>query len=361
MIKTIKETLKYASGLVKIFDTKTPAQFIFFVTNYCNARCRHCFYWKELEKKKDKELSLKEIKKISQSMGKIFWLFISGGEPFLREDLVQICQTFYKNNQPRSIIIPTNGILVEKIISDVKKIAFSCPKAKLVVQISIDEIEAKHDKIRGFPGNFVKIKQLVPQLKKLQLKYKNLGIQANIVFCQYNQDRIIEIYDYIYDKFRIDNICISLVRGEPREIGAKNVDLKKYWQAHQHLRQTKRFKHYTPLLSYLITKKEDMQVEIFLKSLKEKKPTIPCLATQQTAVLYPNGDLGVCELLKEKYGNLRKVDYDFNQLWQSVKVKKIREKFAGCYCTQECVYTVNVFLNPRAWPMFLKYLVFGKI
>lgn len=361
MMNTIKETLKYAKGLAKIWDKETPAELIFFVTTRCNARCRHCFYWRELNKKIKEELSLDEIKKISRSMGKIFWLFISGGEPFLREDLVQICQTFYQNNQPKSIILPTNGILVKKIIKDAEAIAKSCPKAKLVIQISIDEIGARHDKIRGFSGNFAKIEELVPKLKRLQAKYSNLAIQANIVFCKYNQDRIIKIYDYIYDKFGIDNICLSLIRGEPKEIGASKVDLKKFWLAHQHIRKTRRFAHYTPILSCLITKKEDMQVEAFLKSFKEKEAVIPCLATRQTVVLYPNGDLTVCELRREKYGNLREVNYDFSKLWQSSKVKKLREKVASCYCTQECVYTANVFLNPRAWPMFLKYLILGKL
>ena len=294
-------------------------------------------------------------------MGKIFWFFVSGGEPFLRQDLVQICQTFYKNNQPKSIIIPTNGILVEKIIKDVEKIAGSCPQAKIVIQVSIDEIGTRHDQIRGFPGNFAKIKKLMPKLKSLQAKYKNLAIQANIVFCRYNQERIIKIYDYIYKKFGIDNICISLVRGEPKEIGAKDVDLKKYWHAHQHLRKTHRFAHYTPILSYLITKKEDMQVEVFLKSFKEKRAVIPCLATRQTVVLYPNGDLAVCELRQERYGNLREVNYNFAKLWHSPQAQKLREKVSGCFCTQECVYTANVFLNPWVWPMFLKYLIFGRI
>lgn len=360
-MKILKETLEYAYGLTKIWDKDTPAQLIFFVTNRCNARCRHCFYWKELNRKREDELSLEEIKKISKSMGRLIWFFLSGGEPFVRKDLVQICQTFYQNNQPKSIIIPTNGTLVNKIIKDVAAIAGFCPRAKLVIQISIDEIGGKHDKIRGVPGNFAKIEELIPKLKRLQKRHPNLAIQANIVFCAYNQDRVIEIYDYIYEKFGIDNICLSLVRGNPREIGAGDVDLGKYWQAHQYLRKTQRFAQYTPILSHLITKKEDMQIEVFLKSFKEKKAIIPCLVAKQTVILQPNGDLSLCEMRPEKFGNLREVDYDFAKLWQGQRKDKLRERVKGCYCTQECVYTTNVFLNPKVWPMFLKYILFKKI
>ncbi|MFC1727331.1 radical SAM/SPASM domain-containing protein [Patescibacteria group bacterium] len=360
-MKLITETFKYASGLTKIWDKQMPSQLIFFVTNRCNGRCPYCFYWRELNKKNDQELSLREIKKISQSMGRLLWFFVSGGEPFLRKDLVQICQTFYKNNHPNSIVIPTNGILVDKIVKDMGMIAKTCPKAKVLVQISIDEIGNKHDKIRQVPGNFAKIESLIPQLKLLQKKYSNLAVQANIVFCSENQNRINQIIDRIYDQFKVDNICLSLIRGEPKEIGTKNIDLKKYLSAHHHLRKKERFVQYTSILSHLITKKEDMHVSIFLKSLKEKKAIVPCLATRQSVVLSPTGDLMVCELRAEKYGNLREVDYDFPKLWRSPKVEKIRKRVKGCYCTQECVYTTNVFLNPLAWPRFLKYLLVSRI
>lgn len=304
---------------------------------------------------------MEEIRKISKSMGRIFWFFLSGGEPFLREDLPQICQTFYQNNQPKSMVIPTNGILVEKIAKDVEKICQGCPGAKVVIQISIDEIGERHDKIRGVPGNFAKIEKLVSELKKLQAKYKNLAIQANIVFCKFNEDRTIKIYNYIYKNLGVDNICLSLIRGNPKEVGAADVDLKKYWEAHQYLRKTKRFKQYTNILSHLITKKEEMQIEVFLSSFKKNRAIIPCLVGRQSAVLYPNGDLVFCELRPERYGNLREVDYDFSKLWQSQRAEELRRKVKGCWCTQECVYTANVFLNPLVWPMFLKYLILKRL
>ena len=258
-------------------------------------------------------------------------------------------------------MIPTNGLLPEKIADDTEEICKLCPDTKIVLQLSIDEIGRKHDVLRGVKGNFEKINRLIPMLKSIKKKYKNLGLQANVVFTAFNQNRVIEIYDYLYDRFDLDNICLSLVRGNSKEVGAKNVDLKKYIKAHKHMQKLKRFKHYSGLLSYLITKKEDMQVDMFVKSKKENKAVIKCLAGSQSAVLYPAGDLALCELRGERFGNLRDVNYDFNKLWMSEKAKKIRKLVDCCFCTQECVYTTNVFLNPSAWPTFLKYLAFKKI
>ena len=42
-----------------------PSYVIFFITSKCNARCRFCFYWKNIEESdKKKELDLEEIEKI---------------------------------------------------------------------------------------------------------------------------------------------------------------------------------------------------------------------------------------------------------------------------------------------------------
>jgi MoaA/NifB/PqqE/SkfB family radical SAM enzyme len=360
-MNAISETLEYASGLSKIWDRQTPSQLIFFVTNRCNGHCPHCFYWRELNHKSDQELSVAEIQKISRSIGRLFWLFISGGEPFLRADLPEICRIFYENNRPRSIVIPTNGLLVEKIIQSVGKIATDCPTAKIVVQISIDEIGPLHDRMRAVSGNFAKIQQLIPKLKRLKQSHSNLAIQANIVFSRENQDRVEVVYKEIKKRFGLDNICVSLIRGEPKKPLTLNVDLDKYRAVHQTMKAERRFGQYNRLLSWLITKKEDMQVEVFLKSGREKKAVLKCLAGRQTAVLYPNGDLALCESRPDKFGNLREAEYDFNRLWQSKRAEELRGKVKNCYCTNECIYTPNVFLGPTAWPTFLKYLISGKI
>ncbi|MCG2717615.1 MAG: radical SAM protein, partial [Nanoarchaeota archaeon] len=92
---------------------KLPSYIIFFVTTKCNARCNHCFFWKNLNKNKN-ELSFEEIEKLSLSLKKVSNLSISGGEPFLREDLPKICELFCKNNGLKKLHIPTNGLMTER-------------------------------------------------------------------------------------------------------------------------------------------------------------------------------------------------------------------------------------------------------
>ena len=51
---------------------------------------------------------------------------ITGGEPFLRNDVPEICGAFLKNNRTRRISIATNGMLTQKIIESVKTLLKSC-------------------------------------------------------------------------------------------------------------------------------------------------------------------------------------------------------------------------------------------
>ena len=59
---------------------------LLFVTGRCNAKCAMCFYAQEMDKKQP-DLTFDEIKKISETAGQFNRLWISGGEPTLREDL----------------------------------------------------------------------------------------------------------------------------------------------------------------------------------------------------------------------------------------------------------------------------------
>src|SRR5581483_7169959 len=87
-----------------------PQWLIFFVTARCNARCSMCSYWEEIEQAtQEHELTLDEIRRVARSLPKITYLSLSGGEPYLREDLVEIVQAIVDTADPVFVSIPTNG------------------------------------------------------------------------------------------------------------------------------------------------------------------------------------------------------------------------------------------------------------
>ncbi|NTV23536.1 MAG: radical SAM protein, partial [Nanoarchaeota archaeon] len=117
-----------------------PIHLILHNTFICNAKCGHCFNWDNLNKHKpEEELSLEEFEKISKSFDKkLRFLNLSGGEPFLRKDISEMCHHFVKNNPGLvSISIPTNGLLPKKIREETEKICDKC-KTSISINLSLD-------------------------------------------------------------------------------------------------------------------------------------------------------------------------------------------------------------------------------
>ncbi len=181
-----------------IRDTFLPNklnQVIFFVTSLCNSRCRHCFYWKSLGQSGD--LSLGEIKKISSVLPHFNDLLLSGGEPFLREGLADIVKIFRKQNHIKTINIPTNGLLKEKILRDVLKISEDNPRLDIYINFSLDGPVEIHDYIRQVPGNFEKTIDTLQCLYKIIEKKPNIFIAITTVVSPDNFGRLEELIDYI--------------------------------------------------------------------------------------------------------------------------------------------------------------------
>src|SRR5215813_6704895 len=86
---------------------------ILFVTSRCNAFCKTCFYWDELNRPGD--LTRDQLDKISRTMPPITDLWLSGGEPTLRRDLSDIIDLFIANNGVNRVIIPTNGLIKSRV------------------------------------------------------------------------------------------------------------------------------------------------------------------------------------------------------------------------------------------------------
>lgn len=157
------------------------------LTNACNLNCIHCIA--NAGSKKSNELKKEEIFKVIDEAkeNKAFNIGLTGGEPFLREDIFEIIDYVYKSNIP--LILTTNGTLLnEGIINRIKE------KVSLV-RVSLDHfIPAKHDAFRGTEGVF---EETVKTLHIL-LRYERF-FQTTVltVISKYNFKYILKIIDYL--------------------------------------------------------------------------------------------------------------------------------------------------------------------
>jgi MoaA/NifB/PqqE/SkfB family radical SAM enzyme len=334
----------------------TPVYLIFFVTSVCGLRCEHCFYWRNANVPKN-ELSLDEIGRISAGMGKFLQLTLTGGDACQRDDLAEIAETFYKNNQVRNITLGTNGLNPEKVERLVASTASRCAGADITVELSMDGMPEVHDRIRGVEGAFERARETYGRLQALQKTHGNINTCIDITVSGSNQDLLKPIYTYIRDKLSPDIINVLYVRGEPRNPAAKDVDPGRYEEINRILEEDIRrggVRSYKFMPDVLNTK-DILLRRLILKTVRENRFQLPCTAGCLTGVIQTEGDVYPCELLDSSIGNLRECGYDFPALWQGEKARAIRKTIRDtkCYCIHQCFLSNNILFNPRMVPKFI--------
>ncbi len=264
---------------------------------------------------------------------KPYWITISGGEPFLRNDIVDICRVIYKLSQPAIINIPTNGILDNIIPQAVADIAASCSKSKLIINLSLDEVGERHDKIRGVKGNYERTRRTYQALRELGLANLTLGIHT--VISKFNVARFPQIYDEL--KTWQPDSYITEVAEERVELGTIGAGITptagEYTQAIGYL--IEKISCSSPKGVSKITQAFRLQYYKLVKQyLSEGREVIPCYAGIASCQIAPDGDVWPCCIKAQVMGNLRETDYDFPKLWFSDKAQKLRReiKSSNCCC-----------------------------
>jgi len=347
--------LKFAGRIIRKQNTM-PLYLVFFITDRCLARCKHCLLGQRVLTNADDELSLSEIEQISKTMGELMFLLLTGGDPMLRTDLPEIVRIFHRNNRVRNLGIPTNGSIPHQVLRSAEEILRTCPELDFAIDVSIDGIGEDHDEIRQFPGLFERAVQTYKLLEDLKKRHHNFNLNIALTVSSYNQDNLSAIYAYLRDQLGVVTINQLLTRGAPRNPEAADVDVSKYLNFSREIandlyeRQIEGYSRFP--FSDFVNAMKNIRQEIIAKILVEQRSQIPCYAGYLSCVLCANGDLYPCELLSEKIGNLREVNYHFPTLWNSEQIQKIRNhiKHTNCFCTYECFLTNSILFNSRMLP-----------
>jgi len=333
----------YVNGWVcRLF--KRPLAITLFVTSRCNANCPFCFYKKKVED----ELNLNEFNRIAQSIGKLSYLNISGGEPFLRNDLAGICRVFCDNCGVQYLNLPTNGTLPDAIKDQTEAILKKCPRTLVVIVLTVLGLESEHDKLMGINGAFKKFLESYKYLMNLRSKYKNLMINIGFTFSAYNQHSLYKTYQEISNELEPDNFIITLVRGNPKDRTSLNIDIADYERFASSLDRDG-FNKSSTVFSKLILARRSLMHRLNARIYREKRYIIPCFAGNMSAVITESGGVYPCELLDMELGSLRAVDYNFMEIWNSDKAKSINRwiKRTHCFCTHECNLPINITYSLR--------------
>ncbi|MEE2663596.1 MAG: radical SAM protein [Myxococcota bacterium] len=329
-----------AAGLT---DVGTPPFLIFFINSICNLKCEHCFVWDRLNQRDD--LSFDEIVALSEDLGPVENLNLSGGEPFMREDFAQVCEQFITCNGVKQIYVPTNGYYTESTVAAVEAVLANPTLDLLVLEFSLDGMPEFHDRFRGNPRSFAKAMETIDAVSTLQRRDPRLRIHSIATATADNLEEIRQLTTYLFERHpAMDHQNIAIIRGDRKNPSLQGpaldayLDLDRYAKRLWAGREQARFGAVVdPMLTWAK-----------VRTARERRQVIPCKAGILSAVVYANGDVGVCETLASHpvLGNLR--ERSFREIWYSPEAVEARRKIAckECHCTNEVFLWPSVVFQP---------------
>ena len=338
-----------------------PINFTVSVTNKCNARCKTCNIWRIYEEQPElskSELSAEEFERIFENIGKnAYWFTLSGGEPFLRKDIVRIYDALVRHCSPNIVNIPSNAItpkLIEKRVREILQINNNNNNNKptLIVNLSLDGVDSLHDEIRGVKGNFENFMNTFERLAVLKANFENLRVGVHTVVSIYNIEHLKDIYDFVRELNPKPDSHIFEVAEERVELDTIGTsitpDHRSFSKAFTPLREEIKNDYLKGDFLSRITQSFRLEYyEMVEKILKERRQLIPCYAGFASCQISPYGDVWACCVLAKSLGNLRDTNFEFYKVWHSEKANEIRAsiKRGECYCPLANATYTSMFCN----------------
>ncbi len=149
-----------------------PKEICIILTYRCNAKCNMCNVWHH-PTRPEEEITLKNIEKLPSELR---FINITGGEPFIRQDITGIIETLRKKT--KRIVISTNGFFTDRIVSLCKK------HPDLGIRISIEGLQKTNDAIRGIPHGFDRGLRTLLTLRRMGLKDIGFGMTVQDMNCK---------------------------------------------------------------------------------------------------------------------------------------------------------------------------------
>ncbi len=278
------------------------------VTYRCNARCNMCNRFKA-PSKPEEEITVEAIKKLPE----MYFTNITGGEPFIREDLKDIVRELYKKSD--RIVISTNGFFTDRIVDLCKEFP------EIGIRISIEGLEDTNNKIRGLEDGFNKGYTTLKKLVEMGMKDVGFGMTVQDA----NAKDLVALYD-LSNEMNMEFATASL-HNSFYFVEAKNI-------IHDRPMVAKEFeKLINKLLASKSTKKWFRAYfnHGLINYIYGQKRLLPCDMAFDTFFIDPYGDVMPCNGTKDKevMGNVNEVK-EWDELWESEQADKVRSKVRCC-------------------------------
>lgn len=298
------------------------------VTYRCNARCHMCNTW-EYPTGPAEEITPKLLEKLP----KLDFCNITGGEPFLRDDLGEVIAVIRK--KARRVVISTNGYYTDRIL-DAARV-----NRDIGIRISIEGLPAANDELRGLKDGFDHGLRTLLELQRMGLDDIGFGITVS----DRNARDMIELF--------------QLARSMNLEFATAAVHNSYYF--HKHDNRIRNTGEVTACFEELIRELlRSRKVKNWFRAyfnhglinyINGRPRLLPCEAGTENFFVDPWGEVLPCNGLeesiwKESMGNLH--ESSFEEIWNGKKANEVRGLVRKC--------PKNCWMIGTAAPVMKKYL-----
>ena len=300
-----------------------PFKLNFAITYACQSRCITCNIW---EIKPKNELTTDEIREFARRNSHFKWITITGGEPFLRSDIVEIVGAFYENCKGLYLVTtPTNSLCSISMVENKIRQILALGVPRLAMTVSLDGYRELHDKIRGIPGNFDKAMENWRMLKRLKVEYPNLDFVFGYTLSKVNQGQFEKTFQAVKELFpdiTYNDFHINLAQTSENYYQNSALEIRPDGMLAS-----------AELAGVLRKRKASMDPMMlvenaFLKKLvefaKTGKSPMKCRSLEASVFMDGWGNVYPSIMWNKRVGNIRETNYDLTPILNSNEAREIR-------------------------------------
>ncbi len=309
----------------------------FEVTKMCNGHCIYCDIWKKKPDPKE-EITIQEVYDGLQprSLFKhVEEIAPTGGEPFLRKDLVDLCQILKEICPNASFGMVTNGLLPDLVLKKMVELREIDPLVN--IGVSLDGFAHSDTLQRGNARHCELAWQTVELLK-------NEGFKPSVgsVVTSINIDEMLNFRNFCWMR----NLGHGLVTANPSEHFYGNIDNPNLVDLQ------------IPKEKYFLFKKICMYGRVtafnyyFPQYLENPRQIMPCFSGFNSFFLNSIGQVYPCIHLNNSLGSIR--ESVFGKIWKGEKAASIRKAIVRqeCHCYTFC--EVDAWFRANIFPVIIK-------
>lgn len=308
---------------------KLPTDISIITTYRCPMRCKMCNIWKNPTDKQE-EIKADDLRMLPNFK----FVNITGGEPFIREDLGEIVEVM-SSKSPR-IVISTSGWFDDRIIDLAKHFP------NIGIRISIEGMKATNDDLRGRDGGFEKGVSTLRRLKEMGVKDIGFGITVS----NHNSADMLNLYELskeldmefataaFHNSFYFHKYDNQITNKD--EVTSNFLKLMELQMKEKHPKSWFRAYFNMGLINYV----------------NGGKRLLPCEAGTVNFFVDPWGEVYPCNGMEESkwlksMGNIRS-GKSFEEIWNSPEADEVRAMVKSC--------SKNCWMVGTASPVMKKYI-----